>query len=104
MSIGIVQTKYGKLAGVEATDPKYAGITYFKGVRYAASAAGENRWKAPQDQEPWEGVKLADTYAARAMQPEMMGVLTIRISIPPTSIRSTSMQAACRPAARTASS
>ncbi len=76
MSIGIVQTKYGKLAGVEATDPKYAGITYFKGVRYAASAAGENRWKAPQDQEPWEGVKLADTYAARAMQPEMMGVLT----------------------------
>ena len=33
--IGIVQTQYGKLRGVEAPDGKYEGITYFKGVPYA---------------------------------------------------------------------
>lgn len=74
MGIGIVQTKYGKLQGVEVTEGKYAGITYFKGVRYAASAEGENRFKPPVDQEPWEGVKVCDTYPKRAMQPSMGGL------------------------------
>lgn len=74
MGIGIVQTKFGKLQGVEATEGKYAGLTYFKGVRYAASAEGENRFKPPMDQEPWEGVKLCDKYACRAMQPSMGGL------------------------------
>lgn len=74
MGIGIVTTKYGKLQGVEATEGKYAGITYFKGVRYAASAEGENRFKPPVDQEPWEGVRVCDTYAKRAMQPSMGGL------------------------------
>ena len=71
MGIGIVTTKYGKLSGIVSENPRYADITYFKGVRYAAPAVGENRWKAPQDPEPWEGVKICDTFGPRAMQPTM---------------------------------
>lgn len=72
MAIGIVQTKYGKLSGVEATDPKYFGITYFKGVRYGAPTGGRNRWRPPQDQEPWEGVMVCDgKNVFKAMQPNL---------------------------------
>lgn len=74
MGIGIVTTKYGKVQGVESQEKKYEGITYFKGIRYGASAAGENRWKAPKDPECWDGVKLCDTYAPQAMQPDMGGL------------------------------
>ena len=41
MGIGIVTTKYGKVQGVESQEKKYEGITYFKGIRYGASTAGE---------------------------------------------------------------
>ena len=58
MGIGIVQTKYGKLQGVEVTEGKYAGITYFKGVRYAASAEGENRFKPPDGRLEGRGYPL----------------------------------------------
>ena len=34
MAIGIVKTKFGKVSGLECMEPKYAGITRFKGVRY----------------------------------------------------------------------
>lgn len=74
MGIGIVQTKYGKLKGVEATEAKYAGITYFKGVRYGASTEGKNRFKPPMDPKPWDDVMVCDTYARRAMQPSMGGL------------------------------
>ncbi|MCI8895273.1 MAG: carboxylesterase/lipase family protein [Lachnospiraceae bacterium] len=74
MGIGIVTTKYGKMQGVEAAEGKYAGITYFKGVRYGATTAGENRFKPPVDQEPWAGVRICDTYRDRAMQPSMGGL------------------------------
>lgn len=72
MAIGVVQTKFGKVSGVEATDQKYAGITYFKGVRYGGDMSGENRWKPPVDPVPWEGVQICDgTSAVRAMQPDL---------------------------------
>ncbi|GAM89555.1 hypothetical protein ANO11243_075940 [Dothideomycetidae sp. 11243] len=37
-------------------------ITVYKGLPYAASTAGENRWRAPQPPQSWEGVRLADKY------------------------------------------
>ena len=40
----------------------------FKGILYAASTAGENRWKAPQDVVAWEGVKDCTAWGANAMQ------------------------------------
>ena len=32
------------------------GVKVFKGIPYAATTAGENRWKAPQPVKAWEGV------------------------------------------------
>ncbi|MGI6576932.1 MAG: carboxylesterase/lipase family protein [Eubacteriales bacterium] len=72
--IGIVQTKFGKMSGTEATEKKYEGITYFKGIPYAAPPVGELRFKPPVDPEKWDGVKICDTYGPRAMQPVMKGL------------------------------
>ena len=72
MAIGIVQTRFGKVSGLECTEPKYAGITRFKGVRYGGDMGGENRWKPPVDPTPWEGVMVCDGSAVqRAMQPDL---------------------------------
>lgn len=67
MSIGIVNTKYGKISGVEYTG-EYKGITAFKGVPYAKPPVGELRWKPPVEPEPWEGVKECSKYGPAAMQ------------------------------------
>jgi para-nitrobenzyl esterase len=44
------------------------GIASFKGIPFAASAAGENRWKAPQPVTPWKGVKTANAFAPACVQ------------------------------------
>ena len=72
--IGIVQTQYGKLRGVEAPDGKYEGITYFKGVPYAKAPVGELRWRPPVDHEGWEGVRDAVNYAPAETQKRISGL------------------------------
>ena len=67
MGIGIVQTKYGKVQGVEL-DGKYQGITYFKAIPYAAPPVGALRWRPPQEPEKWDGVRNCDTFAKMAPQ------------------------------------
>lgn len=67
MAIGIVKTKFGMVEGVEF-EGKYAGITIFKGIPYAAPPVGKLRWKAPVDPESWEGVRLCNTYGPSAVQ------------------------------------
>ena len=67
-TIGIVSTRYGKVSGVPADRPEYEGITYFKGIPYAAPPVGELRWRPPQDPASWEGVRACDTYAPMASQ------------------------------------
>lgn len=37
-------------------------ITVYKGIPYAASTAGENRWRPPQPPKPWEGTRIADSF------------------------------------------
>ncbi|HIS00563.1 MAG TPA: carboxylesterase/lipase family protein [Candidatus Excrementavichristensenella intestinipullorum] len=64
--LGVVQTAYGQAQGVPGAT--YEGVTLFKGVPYAAPPVGELRWAEPQDPEPWEGVRVFDTYADGAMQ------------------------------------
>ncbi len=66
--IGIVETRYGKVQGVGAERPEYQEVTYFKGIPYAAPPVGDLRWKPPVDPEPWEGVRVCDTYAPMARQ------------------------------------
>ncbi|MBN1767726.1 MAG: carboxylesterase family protein [Prolixibacteraceae bacterium] len=55
----------GQIQGVStATD----GVIAYKGVPFAAPPVGELRWREPQPVEPWEGVKIADSYGAAAWQ------------------------------------
>ena len=75
MSIGIVETRYGRVSGVESTG-KYEGITTFKGIPYAAPPVGELRWKAPVDPESWSGIRNCDAYGPAPMR-ESLGKLTL---------------------------
>ncbi|OJJ44455.1 hypothetical protein ASPZODRAFT_135279 [Penicilliopsis zonata CBS 506.65] len=54
-----VRISTGLVQGVPSELPN---ITVYKGLRYAASTGGANRWRAPQPPASWEGVKVADTF------------------------------------------
>ncbi len=60
-----VKVEQGELQGIFGWDPR---VTVFKGVPYAKPPIGENRWRAPQPPEKWEGVRVADHYGPIAMQ------------------------------------
>ena len=55
----------GQIQGVETT---VKGVYVYKGVPFAAPPVGDLRWKEPQPVIPWEGVKIADTFSAGAVQ------------------------------------
>ncbi|MCR4690670.1 MAG: carboxylesterase family protein [Lachnospiraceae bacterium] len=61
----IAETENGILQGMQGTD---ARITVYKGVPFAAPPVGENRWRAPQPCENWEGIRTAYTYGPISMQ------------------------------------
>ena len=67
MPIEIVETKKGKLKGVLQ---EYEDITMsvFKGIPYAKPPIKELRFHAPQEIEPWEGIKICDTYGDAPIQ------------------------------------
>jgi para-nitrobenzyl esterase len=43
-------------------------VRAYLGIPYAASTAGENRWREPQPVKPWTGVRAADQYGAPCAQ------------------------------------
>jgi para-nitrobenzyl esterase len=59
----IVKTTHGQLRGAHQE-----GLNIFKGVFYAGSPAGTNRFKAPPKLRAWTGVRDALAYGAQAMQ------------------------------------
>ena len=61
----IADTASGKVRG-RSVD----GINVFKGIPYAASTAGANRWRRPQPPQAWSGVRDALTYPSMAPQPD----------------------------------
>ncbi|MGW0833559.1 carboxylesterase/lipase family protein [Streptomyces prunicolor] len=61
-----VRTQSGLVTGVPAALPE---VTVYKGIPYAASTAGENRWRAPQAPPSWQGTRKADTWGAACPQP-----------------------------------
>ncbi len=67
MGIGIVKTTLGMAQGKDMKGC-FEGITAFKGIPYALPPVGELRWKAPLKAEPWEGVRVFDTYAPMEIQ------------------------------------
>ena len=61
------QTKFGVVRGIELTG-KYAGITTFRSVPYAAPPIGDLRFRPPVDPEPWIGEWDASLGASRPVQ------------------------------------
>ncbi len=61
----IVKVENGMVQGLPAADPR---VTSFKGIPFAAPPIGENRWRAPQPAEDWEGVLMAYEFAPISMQ------------------------------------
>lgn len=46
-------------------------LSVFKGIPYAASTAGEGRWRAPQPVAKWSGVRMATAFGAACPQPHV---------------------------------
>lgn len=42
---------------IEGMDATAKNVEVFKGIPYAAAPTGQRRWKAPQDVEPWQGIR-----------------------------------------------
>lgn len=61
----IANTESGMVRGCPGTD---ARITVFKGIPYAASTEGENRWRPPQPAEKWEGIRECLEFGPITMQ------------------------------------
>ena len=61
-------TENGRVQGVSGNDPR---ITVFKGMPFAAPPVGQNRWRAPQPVENWEGIYRADRFRGRCPQERM---------------------------------
>ncbi len=60
-----VTTKNGMVRGVPAADPR---ITAFRGIPYAKPPVGELRFRAPEPAEPWEGVRVCESFGPIPMQ------------------------------------
>lgn len=60
----LATTTAGVVAG-NASD----GVISFKGIPFAASPYGENRFKLPQPPQPWDGVREAFEFGGAAPQP-----------------------------------
>lgn len=62
----VITVDGGQIKGVSSQKP---GVTVFKGIPYAAAPVGDLRWKAPQPVQPWDGVKVCDTFGPIELQP-----------------------------------
>ena len=63
----VVTIDDGKLTGVYTADRQ---VEVYAGIPYAKPPVGELRWKAPEDPEPWSGVRAADSFGPMFMQPQ----------------------------------
>lgn len=69
-----VTTANGKLSGTL----EKSNVISFKGIPYAAPPVGDLRWKEPRPASNWEGVRKADHFGPRAMQPPIFGDMNFR--------------------------
>src|SRR5665213_4351081 len=63
MTEGVVEVRGGRIRGVRRRD-----LWTFSGVPYAASPAGDRRWRPPAPPEPWTGTKECDRFTPIAPQ------------------------------------
>ena len=69
-----VSTEAGILEGVREA----SGIRSFKGVPFAAPPVDTLRWREPQPPLPWKGVRRADRFGPRAVQPAIYSDMVFR--------------------------
>jgi para-nitrobenzyl esterase len=60
----VAGTSYGRVRGVRKN-----GVLVFKGIPYAGSPAGANRFKPAPKLQPWTGIRDALKYGAQSVQP-----------------------------------
>ena len=65
----IVQTSYGAVKGSEDE----AGTWVWKAIPFARPPAGDLRWKAPLDPEPWDGVREETQFCSACTQYDQLG-------------------------------
>ena len=63
--MAIVATRSGKVEGLERD-----GIEVFRGIPYAAPPVGPLRWRAPQPEPAWDGVRDATSFSKQSAQTE----------------------------------
>ena len=61
----LVSTENGLVRGFQGNNTR---ISVFKGIPFAAPPVGENRWRAPQPVENWEGVRECSKFAPISVQ------------------------------------
>src|SRR5919204_2627646 len=61
----IVATRSGKVEGIEQD-----GAHVFRGIPYAKPPVGELRWRGPQPEDGWDGVRDATRFSAQSAQTE----------------------------------
>lgn len=69
----LVKTAAGMLEGVSCS-----GIRIFKGIPFAAPPVGSLRWREPQPVQNWTGIRKADKFGPRAMQPPIFADMAFR--------------------------
>ena len=71
----IVTTASGVLEGSTSQSPD---VRVFKGIPFAEPPVGDLRWRPPQPVKPWEGVRQANEFGARCMQPTIYDDMIFR--------------------------
>jgi para-nitrobenzyl esterase len=66
MENGTVKVSGGLIRGYASQD---GAVKIYKGIPYAADTGGRNRFRAPQDVSPWDGVKDYTSWGNSAVQP-----------------------------------
>lgn len=69
-----IKTVNGVVEGVA----EKSGVKSFKGIPFAAPPVGQYRWREPQPVQNWQGVRKADKFGPRAMQPPIFGDMNFR--------------------------
>jgi len=65
----IIETPSGAVRGVRLSVPGGSSVLRFTGIPYAAAPVGPLRWKAPQPEPRWQGVRDATHFGADLPQP-----------------------------------
>jgi len=70
----VVKAINGQVKGFRMTE---GGAAFFRGIPFAASTAGANRWKPPQPRDPWEGELDCTMYGEAVVQNSDTGLAKI---------------------------